>query len=760
MKRRMAIALALLTGLALCRTAGATGLLVPEDKALPPLAIKSHRVGVRIEGSVAKTHVSQDFQNSTNRRLEATYIFPLPRDAALTDFAMYINGKRQSGEVVEAGRARGIYQDIVRRMRDPGLLEYLDSGLLRMKVFPIEPKSVTEVEVSYAHTLPFEAGVYEYTFPLKTGHRASRVLEDHTVSVEIASRQPIKNVYSPTHDVGVTRKDDHHALAGFEQSGARLDTDFTLFYTVSREDFGLNLLTHRREGEDGYFALMLSPRVELEQGKVMPKDVCLVIDTSGSMQEQDRIASARDAVQFCLRALNPDDRFALVTFSTGVEVYGEGLTQATPEEVDRAVAHVKKLEARGGTDLCNAVLHALGMVPDGERPYLVLLATDGKPTVGVRKPGEIIAKVEEANRANVRVFTFGIAEDLNVLLLDRIAEMTRGYSEYVAPGREIEAKISGLFRKLSHPVLADLRIAYGDVEVQGLYPRRLPDLFRGSQVVAFGRYAGSGDVAIELTGRMSAGRASTPEERRFVYDASFPKASLDNDFLPQLWARRKIGYLLDQIRLHGEEKELTDEVVRLSKEYGIATPYTSYLVLEDEEAYRRHGIVRGGALGRLREAGVVRARTAGEPAAEAERRAAREELAQRRTLFAVAGAGWPAAAEGARAVELSRSVRRMKDAAAGDADAHRAAVRRVAGRTFVLAGGAHVDTDFAEGMEMLQVKWGSDAYFALWDALPELRDCLALGDSLVVVLEGKALIVSEEGREQMTADEIRAFFRK
>ncbi|MHC4788188.1 MAG: VIT and vWA domain-containing protein, partial [Planctomycetota bacterium] len=618
MSGRKAIWLAALAAIFITRAAGATGIMVPEERKLPPLAIKSHRVEVRIEGNVARTHLSEVFLNSTDQRLEATYIFPIPREAALTDFAMYINGKRQSGEVLEADRARQIYQDIVRRLRDPGLLEYLDAGLLRMRVFPIEPHSATTVEVTYAHTLPFESGVYEYTFPLKTGHRASKVLEDFTLSVDIASGQPIKSVYSPTHEIGVTRKDDRHALAGFEQSGVSLDTDFRLFYTVSREDFGLNLLTHRRQGEDGYFALMLSPSVEIEPGKVMAKDVCLVIDTSGSMQEQDRIASAREAAKFCLRALNPGDRFALVTFSTGVEVYGKGMAEATPEAVKAALKHVEGLRARGGTDLCGAVLEALEMAPEGERPYLVVLATDGKPTVGVKKPDEIIGRIDAANGRNVRVFTFGIADNLDVPLLDRIAETTRGYSEYVAPGREIEERISSFFRKVSHPVLADLELDFGGIKVADLYPGRLPDLFRGSQVVAFGRYGDSGEVALELTGVLAGKR------RSFAYDASFPAQNAANEFLPQLWARRKIGYLLDQIRLHGQSKELVDEVVRLSKEYGIATAYTSYLVLENEEAYRRHGIVREGALRSLRQKGVAAEAPAGAAASAV---AARERFA-------------------------------------------------------------------------------------------------------------------------------------
>jgi len=745
-------ALVALMALLACRAAAGSGLMIPSEKTLPPLSIQSHRVSVSIRDGVARTHLTEVFRNSTDRRLEATYVFPVPRGAALTDFAMFVDGKRMGGEVVEAEKARRIYQDIVRRLRDPGLLEYMGSGLLRLRVFPIQPNSTVKVEVAYSHALPFDSGIYRYTFPLKTGSRASKVQQDFTVSVEVASRQPIKSVYCPTHQVGVTRKDDHHAVAGFEQTGAMLDRDFTLFYTVGREDFGLNLLAHRAGDEDGYFAVMISPSVELPEQKIMPKDVCFVLDTSGSMQEQNRIASARGAVKFCLNALDPRDRFALVRFSTSVEVFGEGLTEATPEAVRKAVAYTEKLQARGGTDLCGAVLKALQMAPGGDRPYLIVLVTDGKPTVGVTDTDQIVQKVKDADRGNVRVFTFGIAEDLNVALLDRIAEATRGYPEYVAPGREIEQKISSFFRKVSHPVLADLKLDFGSVKVTDLYPQQLPDLFRGSQLVVFGRYSGGGDVAVRLTGRMAG------KERTFTYDASFPKQESGNEFITQLWARRKIGYLLDQIRLHGKTQELVDEVVRLSKTYGIATPYTSYLVLEDEKAYREHGIVSGRAIESLRRSGVAAPLVAPAPGSEA----LKSRLAEERMMLDAGGQAATQAPAG-KAVDFGRALRRWKAVeTVSEASSRAGAARlvRVGSRTFLLVGGAYVDTAYQEKMDTLRIKWGSDAFFAALDAMPELKDCLALGERVVIVVKGKALIVSDEGREKMSAGEIRAFFAK
>jgi len=744
--------------LLICRAAGATGLLMPEDKQIPPLAVKSHRVSVQIKDGVATTSLTEVFQNSTDRRLEATYVFPIPAEAALTDFAMYINGKRESGEVVEADTARQIYEDIVRRMRDPGLLEYMGSRLLKMRVFPIEPQSTQKIEVSYVYALPFDNGVYRYTFPLRTGEKASSVLEDSTFSVEITSTQPIVNIYSPTHEVGISSKGERSAVVGFEEEGAMLDKDFVLYYGLGDKDFGLNLLTYRPKGQDGYFALMLAPRVELGEEKVMPKDVCFLVDVSGSMAEQNRIASAKEALKFCLNSLNAKDRFALLTFSTSVDVFGEGLTEATKENVEKAVAYVDKLEAEGGTAFCDAVVKGLQTAPpEGDRPYIVVLITDGKPTVGkYTEPDDIIAQVKAVNKTNVRVFTFGIADTLDVPLLDRIAEITKGYSEYVEPGRQIETEISSFFRKVSYPVLANLKLDFGKVKVLDMYPQELPDLFRGSRVLAFGRYSDGGHVAVKLTGSVGG------KTREFVYDADFPEVAGDNEFIPHLWAQRKIAYLLDEIRLHGENEELKGEVIRLSKEYGIATPYTSYLVLENEEAYRQHGIGRSNLLGAARKAAPS---STGTPeAAREEDLKLRSEAAERWEITGErlkAGAGYSGYGGGKADVELSRAMQEWKDSrTSGEAGLSRveATLKNVAGKTFVRIRGVFIDTEFEEGMKTLKLKWGSDAYFAALRAMPELKKYLALGENVIVVVKGKALIVGEEGEEALSEQEIAKFF--
>jgi Ca-activated chloride channel family protein len=243
-----------------------SGMLIPKDESLPALAVKSQRVDIRVKDGVAATKVEQVFKNSVDRDLEAVFVFPLPPGAAISDFAMWIGGKRVSGELVEKQKAREVYEGIVRRMRDPGLLEYMSGNLLRVSVFPVPRNGEQKIELEYSQQLDFDSGLYKFTYPLKTGEQASRTIEDFTVSVRISSAVAIKTIYSPTHKVGITRKGDNEAILGFEEDKSLLDRDFEFFYGVSKQAFGLNLLTHAEDGKDGFFMVMLAPPVEPPKG--------------------------------------------------------------------------------------------------------------------------------------------------------------------------------------------------------------------------------------------------------------------------------------------------------------------------------------------------------------------------------------------------------------------------------------------------------------------------------------------------------------
>jgi len=564
------------------------GLLVPTDESLPPLAVKYLRVDTTIDHPVATTHVVQEFQNSTNSNLECTYIFPLPKSAAIRDFAMYVGGKRMKGELLEKERARQVYEEIVRRAKDPGLLEYVDSNLLRLRIFPVPAKGTQKVEIEYSQLLSVDEGLAEYVFPLRVGDKASKTLEDFTVAVRIKSSTPIKNVYSPTHEVGVSRPSEREAVAGMETKGALLDRDFQLFYTMSDKDFGLNLMTYRPDPDQpGMFLMLISPKSEVNDERRVPRDVAFVIDTSGSMKGE-KVEQVKKALKFCLEKLDRKDRFAIVQFSTMAQTFSNGWSDAGDAGVQKARAWVDQFEANGGTNISEALDKTFALGTEQGRLATLMFLTDGRPTVDVTDTEALMKTVKDNNKRNLRIFTFGVGDDVNTHLLDRMSGESGGVTEYVRPGEAIDGKVTRLFAKMSHPVMTDLAIDIPGVQIAEMYPSKLPDLFRGSQVVIVGAYKGSGDSVIRLKGRVG---KKTDE---LVYEGTFPKKAGDRTFIAPLYAHRKIGYLLDQIRLHGENKELRDEVVRLSLAHGIETPYTSYLVLETEQQYKQYGINRSG----------------------------------------------------------------------------------------------------------------------------------------------------------------------
>jgi len=780
------------------------GLLIPTDKSLPPLAIKSHRVNVQIDSQLAVTKVEQVFQNNTDRVLEATYIFPLPPGATINDFAMYMNGKRMSGQLVERTQARKIYTDIVRRMRDPGILEYIGGNLFKLNVYPIPANGKQKLEVQYSEVLKRDSGMHQYVYPLKTEEPASQTLDDFTMGITLKSKDPITNIYSPSHKLGIARKGEHEAVIGFEKDRALLDRDVVLYYTVSDKSFGVNLMTHKPDAEkDGYFMMLITPRAYFKDADILPRDVCFVLDTSGSMQTDGKLGQAKKALEYCVSSLREKDRFTVIAFSTAVNPMSKTLLDATTANKVEATIFIEKQEAMGGTAIHAALVEALSVKrkDETERPYVIVFLTDGRPTIGEDRTEEI-AKAVGVGNGNVRIFTWGVGHDVNAHLLDRIAQDTRAVSEYVEPKENIEQKVSLFFNKMSKPVLASPQIDWGKAKVHDVYPRDIGDLFAGQQVTVFGRYSTIGDTALSLEGTVMGKKATQTFEGTFGKDAG-------NSFIEKLWASRHVGFLLDEIRLRGEKKELRDEVIQLSRTYGIQTPYTSYLVLETKADYAKHGITYrapaslhgNGTLGgtatsgptarvtpapatgyrELRERLEADRRRAGQPATEAEaakakeavadaiRRADRRPTRESGALFADDedehdAAEVMKAPSGEDAVKLAKTIGELKRGKTTEAGRKSrlsmSLVKRIDGRTFYHYAGFWVDGEFTDKLERVHVKYLSDAYFKVLEKLPKLKDVFALGPRLIVVSGNAALVIDDEGKETIDAAELNKLIAK
>ncbi|MBN1917123.1 MAG: VWA domain-containing protein [Verrucomicrobia bacterium] len=753
-------------------TALATGMLVPTDEKLPPLAVKYLRVGTVIKDGVATTKVEQSFLNSTSRQLEADFVFPLPADAAIKELAMYIDGKRTQAELLDAPAARRIYEDIVRRSRDPALLEAMGGTLYRLRIFPVPANGEQRIDLEYSQALSYDGGLFRYVYPVKIGDRFSTTTEDFALSAMIEASRPITSVYSPSHTVSIDREGERKATVGFEQDRAPLNKDFVLYYAVGDKAFGLNMLAHRPSSEGGSFMLLISPQRDVDRNKIVRKDVVFVLDTSGSMSG-DKIEQARRALTFCVNSLNEGDRFNIIQFATTVNAYRNALVEVSADAIKAARDYIAGLEATGGTDINSALAKALEMKPaETTRPFMVVFLTDGKPTIGETDNATILENVGAKNSTAVRLFVFGVGYDVNTHLLDRLAQDNGGVSEYVDPAEDIEVKVSGFYAKASNPVLTNVALVFGDgVRVYDLCPSTMPDLFEGVPLQVFGRYGGTGDVAITLTGEINGEKVS------HTYETTFPAEEEENEFVARLWATRRVAALLDEIRLHGENEELVDSIKKLARGYGIVTPYTSYLIVEDSEL-ERAGIRRSYADGSVRrETNRVWGSRTREEAPRGD--LGMSDAADEAPTFDYdekAGAGGPADghsmetvvdaeidatvrdvgahATGKEAVDISRALDTWRKA---DVDGAGWAVRNIEQRNFYNVDGTWIDGGLRGGLPSLKIKFGSDAYFALLTWRPGLKPFLALGDRLVLVVEDHVLLIGNEGEETLTKEAFEAF---
>lgn len=781
----------------------AHSLLIPTDKTVPPLAMVNHQVNIAIDDQVAVTKVEQTFRNHTDRRLEADFVFPVPRGASVQKFSMWVNGVEVKGELLEAAKARQIYTDIVRRTQDPGLLEYMDNNCLRLRVFPIEPKSDQKVAVHYTAVASREGSLIEYVYPLKTDGKATSTLEKFSLAATIKSQHPVQNVYSPTHAVTLNRKSDREVSINFERNQALLDQDFQMFYSLGDKDVGLTALTHRPSGsENGFFMLLVSPRFETAKDYTVPRDLVLVADTSGSMRGP-KMDQAKKALKHCLDNLGPKDRFALINFATTVNQFNDKLLDATKENLDEGRKWAANLEANGGTAINDALAAALQMrSDDASRTFTVIFFTDGQPTIGETNPDKILKNVSAKNTANTRIFTFGVGDDVNATMLDLLAENSRAASTYVRPAEDIEVKAGSLYNKISHPSLANLKLSVGkDVTLSEIYPTQLPDLFHGGQLVVLGRYSGKGHVSLTLSGLVG------KDAKEFVYELDFPeKTSDEKAFVEQVWARRKVGYLLDQIRANGEKKELVDETVALAKKYGIATPYTSYLIVPDEpipvvrdrvrpmpmpgprplppgleparpgaapmpvegfirqqaqnkgDLEKNRGVVEEKRLEREAKESSGEGRLGGGKAGQQAAQAAKDKKEAYDAAWGALKSNQQQAVQaGKLGVDLSVQTNNLKN----QDRLAQTAQRNIQGRNCIEIGGVWIDENYDAKMTALTVKAQSDAYFRLLEKHPEMKDVFRLGNHLVwMTPSGTALIIdTTEGKETLTDEEIEKLFK-
>ncbi|MDR3572942.1 MAG: VIT domain-containing protein [Anaerolineaceae bacterium] len=681
----------------------------PLPRPISQLVIRYHHVDVKINDQVAVTHVDQVFYNPNSWQIEGEYVFPLPADAAVTNFTLWVDGKPVEGKVLDAKQASQTYQDMVNQLRDPALLEYIGRGAVEAYIYPIPPQGERRIELEYTQALPVDNGLVKYNYPLDTEKFSSLPIQSVSVTVEISSTQPIQTVYSPTHQVSVDRKDSTHATVSYVGSNILLDTNYSLYYSTGQTE-AFHLLSYRDPADpsdpDGFFMVLLAPRPD-QTVKPIPKDVLLVLDKSGSM-DGEKFRQAQTALKYILKNLNSDDRFFLLSFSSDTQVYATDLSPASA--ASDASNWVDQQSAEGSTDINRALLEAAA-VADPERPTYLIFLTDGLPTVGELDSQQILKNFASAAPANLKLFAFGVGYDVDTVLLDSLSQAHHGSSTYVKPGDQIDEVLSSFYQKISSPVMTDLKLDFGTMATYDVYPNPLPDLFTGSQVVVVGRYRAGGTADVVVHGKVD----NEPQ------DLSYPQQNFTTDSrtstdslatLPRLWATRKIGYLLNQVRLQGPDQETINQIVHLSILYGIVTPYTSYLVTEPSVL---------GADNQSRLAQGTFNNMMAAPAAPVSGQAAVNK----------------AAGEGAMS---------QADVPAQVQDNNTQTIQTVGARTFVLTGSVWTDTAYDPNrMKTQKVAFLSADYFKLAESRPDVAAAMALGQQVIVMVDRQAYEVVSQG---------------
>ena len=679
------------------------------------------QVRISVDGRVARVEVEELFQNTGGRIAEGNYLYPMPGEAVFTNFSLWMGDQEVRGETMNAEQARAIYEEIVRRRKDPALLTLAGHGLVRAQVFPFQPGETRKVVLRFTQLLPRAGDALRLKYSL--GNRGAA--GSNSVLISTARADDYGTPYSPTHSIETRRTGNRLEISLPHDATGEVE----LFLPQRQGVVGTSLVTHALAGEDGYFMLLLAPPAVQPGRETVPRDLTLVVDVSGSMSGT-KLEQAKAALQQALGTLGPADRFRLIAFSSTVRRFSDTFMSPGRDNLASARQFIDGLGADGGTNIAAALEAALDGSGDSERLGTVLFLTDGIPSVGEQAPDRI-AEQAAARIGHTRIFTVGVGHDVNTYLLDRLASRGRGSAEYVAPGASVETATGVMLAKLRFPALVDLRIGESPVTLSQYFPTQLPDLFYGEELVVFGRYRGEGNGNVEVTGRRN-GR-----QERVLIPANFPRSEPGNDFIPRLWASRQIGHLTRQIRLEGSSPTLISQVRDLGLRYGILTEYTSYLVQEPDVLAGPGGPVSP------REEQLIRAPA---PAAQTgtqafDRARASSKLSQVNSLAAADRAA------DERLTSLDPASR-----SAGRA-------RRVSGRLFVLRGQVWTDVGHADRISVTEIAAYSQAYFDLVRQLPEVAPYLSVGDTVVIAGRRQSIRIAPSGIEAWRPGQLGALVR-
>ena len=567
--------------------------------------LKSTGVKAEITGSLARVTVTQDFENPYPDKIEAVYTFPLPRMAAVDDMTMLVGDRVVLGKIKRREEARAIYEAARNRGHVASLLDQERPNIFTQHVANILPGNKVRITIRYVETLKYEAGSYEFVFPMVVGPRyipgqpagrqgggwspdtdrvpdASRITPPvtppgtragHDISLEVTldAGVPVDSLESPTHDSVIERPNAHQAVVRLKNKAVLPNKDFILRYDVLGRQIQDAVLMHRGS-RGGFFTLILTPPERVAEREITPKEIVFVLDTSGSMSGFP-IEKAKEAMRLALNGLNPQDTFNLITFAGDTHILFPEPVPATPANLSQAQAFLASRRGGGGTEMMKAIRAALAPSDSQRHLRIVCFMTDGY----VGNDMEIIAEIQR--HPNARVFSFGIGSSVNRFLLDKMAEQGRGEVEYVALNEDGSAAARRFHERVRTPVLTDISMDWGGLPVKDVYPKRIPDLFAARPLIIHGRYDGAARSVVRLIGKQ-AGRQFSREIR-----VELPAAEARHDVLATLWARARVEDLMGEdwlgMQRGAPRADTREAITQLGLNFRLMTQFTSFVAVEE-----------------------------------------------------------------------------------------------------------------------------------------------------------------------------------
>jgi Ca-activated chloride channel family protein len=672
------------------------------------LFLKHYAVSVEANEELATVVVDETFFNSGRGLAEADFLFPLPPGAAASGLQLAMNGRYYGGNLLTRGRARRIYDEITWRNRDPAILDCAGKDLYRCRVFPVPARDTASIRFAYRHPLVSDGALRRLVVPLDAARFNRSPVEDFSLSIHVKTKSGLQALFCPTHDVKVRQVTAREAFVELSAHRAYLARDLVLLYAVEDAPIGAVVSSYRRGGERGYFVLSVDAAFAREQQRHAPRDVVLAVDISNS-SGRNGVAAAAAAVAEAVGELRPQDRYALLAFSTDARVLSE-LRHPGPTTAADVRALYAQLPIAGTTRLGSAIRGAMQVADQGHPGTGIVLLTDGRE--GQAEQHAALEAAREAAEAGHRVGVCGVGSHADTVHLDVVGDKGRGDSAYAARGRRLADGVRDLLESTRSAPLTDL-----EIRVEGasnLYPEEMRVQRHSEALLIAGRYSRPGPVQVRIRGKVNGEPVLHAFDVRFRHHGGDPSVA-------RMWAARRIGHLLDEARARGKENLHKQTILSLGRRFGIVTPHTSLLVLEREDQRR--------FLGGLRRQPLLQSAGGG--------------LKDRRTFTRAVTTGELAA----RIKQLSRCRSGAVDPFADLVGENRLRMRRVGDRSFYrLDDGIWVESDLIDRRpaEPRLVRFLSPEWSALADSDPEVTKMLALGRSVLFRLpDGTAVQVVE-----------------